>query len=126
MRHALHIIWRVVKPLGEVVLALLVLLLAVLIPTLAGSSGAVKDNLEGVVVAANATGPLTGDQSVIPKEVSCMKTYAANPANNYSNYLPAIGAPEHTDAIHSGTQPCATFTGSLAGDNQVFQYQSQT
>ncbi len=127
MRHALHAIWRVVKPFGAVVIALAVLLLAILIPTLSGSTSEVQDNLSGVAVEPlQTTGPLTGDLSAIPKEVSCMKEYAADPANNFSNYMPAIGAPEHTDAIHSGTNPCATFTGSLSGENEVFQYQSES
>lgn len=127
MRHALHAIWRFIKPFGEVVIAVAILVLAVLIPTLSGSTSAIEDNLSAVAVAPlETTGPLTGDQSAIPKEVACIKEYAADPANNFSNYMPAIGAPEHTDAIHSGTQPCATFTGSLGGNNQVFQYQSQS
>ena len=65
-----------------------------------------------------------GDPSAISTEVACIKNYAADPANNYSNYAPAIGSPEVTDAIHSGLQPCATFTGSLTGRNQVAQFLS--
>ncbi|MCX7245940.1 MAG: hypothetical protein NT054_09790 [Burkholderiales bacterium] len=53
-----------------------------------------------------------------------MKQYAADPTNNYVNYAPAIGAPEHTDSIHSGVQPCATFTGSFSGSNQADQMTS--
>lgn len=67
-------------------------------------------------------GPLTGDLSVIPQEVSCIQDYASDPNNSYRNYYPAIGSPEHTDAIHSGVQPCATFTGTLDGDNVVYQH----
>ena len=127
MRHALHIIWRVVKPLGEIVLALLVLLLAILIPTLSGSTGAVKNNLNGVALPVGATtGPITGDQSLFPSETSCIKKYAADPANNYVGYYPAIGAPEHTDNVRSGVQPCGDFTGSFGGSNQVYRYQSET
>ena len=127
MRRALHVIWRVVKPLGEVVLALLVLLLAILIPTLAGSAGSVQSNLNGVVVAATeTTGPLTGDQSVFDKETNCVESYAKDPANNYLGYYPAIGAPEHTDNVRSGVMPCATFTGAFSDQNQVFQYASES
>ncbi|MCE7526725.1 hypothetical protein, partial [Polynucleobacter sp. IMCC 30228] len=53
------------------------------------------------------------DPTIVAAEVGCMKQYAADPSNNYVNYAPAIGAPEHTDSIHSGVQPCATFTGSF-------------
>ena len=51
-----------------------------------------------------------------------MRAYAKDPANNFTNYAAAIGAPEVTDAIHSGLQPCATFTGRAKGANQVAQF----
>jgi hypothetical protein len=80
--------------------------------------------------AAGSTSPYVvtsaqrGDPSAIRHEVACIKAYAADPKNNYTNYAPAIGAPEVTDAIHSGLQPCATFTGTLTGRNQVAQFLS--
>ena len=127
MRRALHTVWRIVKPLGEVALALIVLLLAVLIPTLSGSTGAVKTNLNGVVLSAAATtGPLTGDQSLFGKETRCVESWAKDSANNYVGYWPAIGAPEHTDNVRSGLMPCASFTGDFNGANEVFQYKSET
>lgn len=127
MRGVLHSVWRVVKPLGEVVLALVVLLLAILIPTLSGSTGSVKTNLNGVVLSAAATtGPLTGDQSLFGKETRCVESWAKDSANNYVGYWPAIGAPEHTDNIRSGLMPCASFTGDFNGPNEVFQYKSET
>ena len=127
MRRFLHGLWRVVKPLGAVVIALLILLLAVLIPTLGGGTGSVRNNLNGVVADAGATtGPIPGDQSLFPQETSCIQKYAADPANNYVGYFPAIGAPEHTDNIRTGVQPCGHFTGSLTGPNQIFRYQSET
>lgn len=55
-----------------------------------------------------------------------MEKYPKDPSNNYMNYLPAIGAPEHTDAIHSGTNPCAQFTGAFDGPNTVRQATSKT
>ena len=61
---------------------------------------------------------------IVATEVACMKQYAATPTNNYVNYAAAIGAPEHTDSIHSGVQPCATFTGSFSGLNQAAQMTS--
>ena len=122
-----HKIWRVVKPFLEVLAAVVLLLVLILIPTLTGSTASVQDNLSAFAVAPlGSTGPLTGDLSVVQNEVSCMQQYVKDPANNYTNYPPVIGAPEHTDAIHSGVQPCATFTGSFSGKNQVYQYQSQT
>ena len=127
MRRALHVIWRVVKPLGAVVLAVLILLLAILIPTLSGGVGAVKNNLNSVVLPVSATsGPITGDQSLFTKETSCVQNWANDPANNYVGYYPAIGAPEHTDNVRSGLTPCAHFTGDVNGNNQIYRYQSET
>ena len=127
MRRFLHGLWRVIKPLGAVVLALLILLVAILVTTLGGSTGAVKNNLNGVVPpVASTTGPITGDQSLFPQETSCVQKYAADPAHNYAGYFPAIGAPEHTDNVRSGLMPCAHFTGNFSGNDQVFRYQSET
>ncbi len=71
-------------------------------------------------------GPLVGNQSAFAQEVACMKQAVKEPSNNMLNYWPAIGAPEHTDSIHSGVNPCATFTGSFNGSNQVFQHVSDS
>ncbi len=125
----LHKIWRILKPLIEVVVAVIVVLVLIIVPTLNQSVVTIKNNLNGFVVQAassSTTGPLTGDQSVMQTETACIKQYAANPVNNYVGYLPTIGAPEHTDNIRSGVNPCATFTGSFTGPNQVYQFNSQT
>jgi hypothetical protein len=42
------------------------------------------------------------------------------------HYFPAIGSPEHTDNVHSGVNPCATFTGSLTSKNDVDTFTSTT
>ena len=124
-----HKIWRVLKPLLEVVLAIVILAVLVVVPTLGGENLDVKNNLNGValsVSSAGTTGPLVGDQSLFDRETNCVEQWAKDPANNYLNYWPAIGAPEHTDNVRSGLMPCADFTGSYSGQNQVFQYISQT
>jgi hypothetical protein len=122
-----HKTWRVLKPILEVLVALVLLLVLVAVPMLTGSTASVQNTLSAYAVPPLATtGPLTGDQSAIPNEIQCMKQYVQHPTNNYTNYPPAIGAPEHTDAIHSGVQPCATFTGDSSGNNQVYQFQSET
>jgi len=129
MRRIMHDIWAVLKPVGEVLIAVVILAVLIVVSALKGGAPGVKSNLTGFVIAATSsatTGPLPGDQAVIPGEVSCIRSYAANPANNYVGYLPAIGAPEHTDNTKSGAYPCATFTGSYSGKNQVYQYRSQT
>ena len=71
-----------------------------------------------------STSGISVDPAIVAKEVGCMKQYAAVSTNNYVNYAAAIGAPEHTDSIHSGVQPCATFTGSFSGSNQATQWTS--
>jgi hypothetical protein len=127
MRRVLHDIWIVLKPALEVAAALIVLAVLIAIPLLKGATPQVTNSLSGFAESPLAnTGPLVGDQNAIPGEVSCMKKYAANPANNMVNYPPVIGAPEHTDSIHSGVYPCATWTGDSNGPNQVFEYQSTT
>ena len=127
MRRVLHDIWVVLKPVLEVVAALAVVAVLIALPLLKGATPQVTNTLSGFAESPLAnTGPLVGDQNAIPGEVSCMKSYAANPANNMVNYPPVIGAPEHTDSIHSGVYPCATWTGSSSGSNQVFSYKSET
>ncbi len=130
MRRVLHVIWRVVKPLGAAVIAVVILLVAILIPTLAGTTGSVRNNLNAVIPPVQATtGPIVGDQSLFDKESACVRRWASDPANNYVGYYPAIGAPEHTDNVRSGLTPCASFTGDVSGDNsknEVFRYQSET
>ena len=74
--------------------------------------------------SSSTSSRISVDPTIVATEVGCMKQYAADPTNNYVNYAPAIGAPEHTDSIHSGVQPCATFTGSFSGSNQAIQMTS--
>jgi hypothetical protein len=132
MRRVLHDIWVVLKPVSEVLLALVILVGLVVVPTLGGENVNVKNNLNGFVTSALGgtgganTGPLVGDQSLFDQETKCVKSWAQDPANNYVGYWPAIGAPEHADNVRSGLQPCADFTGDFNGQNQVFQYPSET
>ena len=79
---------------------------------------------EGSSSTSTTVKQISVDSTIVATEVGCMKQYAADPSNNYVNYAPAIGAPEHTDSIHSGVQPCATFTGSFSGSNQAIQMTS--
>ncbi len=94
------------------------------VPAMAQDASPAPSASPAASAAPADAGPLTGELSVIPQEISCITEYAANSANSYVNYLAAIGSPEHTDAIHSGVQPCATFTGDLSGDNVVYQHVS--
>ena len=79
-----------------------------------GSTMGAPAALEGVGAGSSALPSASvGIRSRIPREVSCMRAYVKDPSHHFTNYAPAIGAPEVTDAIHSGLQPCATFTGSV-------------
>ena len=132
MKRFLHATWKVLKPVSEAVLAVVILLALIAVPTLSGQSGAVKNNLNGFSVSSQGggapvtTGPLVGDQSLFGTETACVQQWAKDPANSYAGYYPAIGAPEHTDNVRSGLMPCAHFTGDFQGKNQVFQYKSET
>ena len=81
---------------------------------------------DGGGTTSAVTPRISVDPKIVAIEVECMKQYAAVSTNNYVNYAAAIGAPEHTDSIHSGVQPCATFTGSFNGSNQASQSKSES
>ena len=78
-----HKIWRVLKPILEAVLAIVILAVLVVVPTLSGTTGPAKDNLNGFNESSQGgvgnTGPLTGDQFAFDQETSCMKRLAADP-----------------------------------------------
>lgn len=71
-------------------------------------------------------GPLTGDQARFKQEQSCSAELVKNESDHRLNHWPAIGSAEHSDSLHTGMEPCATFTGSFDGANQVFQHASDT
>ncbi len=68
-------------------------------------------------IAAN--GPLPGDVSLYGKELACAEKLAT------PGYFSSINGAEIADAQRSGLYPCATFTGSFDGANQVFAWRSQ-
>lgn len=74
--------------------------------------------------SAQARG-ITGSKTLMTNEVFCINRYASS-TSNYLHYFPAIGSPEHTDNVHSGVNPCATFTGSLTKENSVETFTSTT
>jgi hypothetical protein len=65
-----------------------------------------------------ANGPLPGDVALIHKEEACAE------ALKTPGYYQSINAAELADSERSGTYPCATFTGSFDGPNQVYAWQS--
>jgi hypothetical protein len=126
IRKALHVTWRVVKPVGEVVLAVLVVLAVVLIPAKTGSSPGVQQNLSdptGRQVAnyqAAGGAPLPGDASLIPQEEACLAR-TANPG-----FFKTMAPGEGVNAQRSNSAPCASWTGNYTNpsDNQVLAYQA--
>jgi hypothetical protein len=62
-------------------------------------------------IAAN--GPIPGDVSLYAKEFACSQTLPT------PGYYSSLNAAEISDAHRSGLFPCATFTGSFDGPNQV-------
>ena len=69
-------------------------------------------------IAAN--GPIPGDVSLYKKELGI--------AHNLKTpgYYSTINGAEIADAERSGLFPCATFTGSFDGPNQVYAYRAET
>ncbi|MFJ3927704.1 hypothetical protein [Streptomyces sp. NPDC090022] len=121
-------IWPVVKRLGEVLLAVLVVLAVTLIPAKTGSTPGVEQSLSNAAgrqvknYQAAGGSPLTGDASVLAKEQDCIEK-TDNPGL-FKTMTPAEGI----DAARSNSSPCATFTGDFTnpGNNKVLAYQSPT
>ncbi len=67
-------------------------------------------------IAAN--GPLPGDVSLYAKEFACQQKIPT------PGYYSSLNAAEVADGERSGIYPCATFTGSFDGPNQVYAWRS--
>lgn len=67
-------------------------------------------------IAAN--GPIPGDVSLYAKELACQQAIST------PGYYSSLNGAEISDAQRSGVFPCATFTGSHDGPNQVFAWRS--
>ena len=82
----------------------------------------VKHRLAEVGLTANelaAKGPLPGDVGLYTKELTCAE-HLSTPG-----YYSSLNAAELADGHRSGLYPCATFTGSYDGPNQVFAWRSE-
>ena len=83
----------------------------------------VDRRLGNVGLTANeqaANGPLPGDTRLYAGELACSQ------ARPTPGYYSSLNAAENTDAERSGVFPCATFTGSFDGPNQVFAWRAAT
>jgi hypothetical protein len=68
-------------------------------------------------VAAN--GPLPGDVSLYFKELACQRKIPT------PGYYSSLNGAEISDSERSGVFPCASFTGSMNGPNQVYAWRSK-
>ncbi len=67
-----------------------------------------------------ANGPLPGDRGLYAAELACSQALPT------PGYYSSLNAAENADAERSGLFPCATFTGSFDGPNQVFAWRAAT
>jgi hypothetical protein len=65
-----------------------------------------------------AHGPLPGDVGLYTKELACQQKIRT------PGYYSSLNGAEISDAQRSGIFPCATFTGSFDGPNQVYAWRS--
>jgi len=66
-----------------------------------------------------AHGPLPGDVSLYAKELACQQKIPT------PGYYSSLNGAEISDAQRSGIFPCATFTGSMDGPNNVYAWKSE-
>jgi hypothetical protein len=81
----------------------------------------VKQQVAKVGLTSNevaAHGPLPGDVSLYAKELACQQKIPT------PGYYSSLNGAEIADAQRSGLFPCATFTGSFDGPNQVYAWRS--
>jgi hypothetical protein len=101
----------------------IVVLLAVAVYRLLGTTiGAkVEARVEKIGLTPNqvaANGPLPGDVTLYAKELACQQKIAT------PGYYQSLNGAEISDSERSGVFPCATFTGSMDGANQVYAWRS--
>lgn len=65
-----------------------------------------------------AKGPIPGYVSLYAKELKCSQKLKT------PGYYPSLNGAEISDSERSGVFPCATFTGSWDGPNQVYAYRA--
>lgn len=104
-------------------LLVLVVLLGYLAYRLAGPliEGKVEQHVQRIGQSPNeiaAAGPLPGDVTQYAKELACQRKIAT------PGYYASLNGAEISDSERSGVFPCATFTGSWDGPNQVYAWRS--
>jgi hypothetical protein len=103
-------------------LVVVVLLAVVVYRLLGGVIGAkVEQRVAEVGLTSNeiaAHGPLPGDVALYAKELACQRKIPT------PGYYSSLNGAEISDSRRSGLFPCATFTGSFDGPNQVYAWRS--
>ena len=80
------------------------------------ASAARADETPAGIVAAH--GPIPGDVTLYAKELACQQAIAT------PGYYSSLNGAELSDSQRSASFPCATFTGSHDGPNDVFAFRS--
>jgi hypothetical protein len=102
---------------------LILVVLAVVVYRLAGTiiGARIGEQVAKVGLTSNqvaAPGPLPGDVSLYAKELACRQNIAT------PGYYSSLNGAEISDSQRSGLFPCATFTGTFDGQNQLYAWKS--
>lgn len=104
-------------------IAIVVILAIIMYRLLGGVIGAkVGQKAANVGLTPNqvaAHGPLPGEVSLYAKELACQQQIPT------PGYYSSLNGAEISDSERSGLFPCATFSGSFDGQNQVYAWKSQ-
>ncbi len=109
----------ILKWAGLVVLVVLAVVVYRLGGTLIGAK--VEQQVAKIGLTPNqvtAHGPLPGDVSLYAKELACQQKLPT------PGYYSSLNGAEISNSERSGLFPCATFTGSFDGPNQVYAWKS--
>jgi hypothetical protein len=109
----------ILKLVGVVIVVVLAAAVYRLLGTVIGAKVEVQVPKVGLTpnqVAAH--GPLPGDVGLYLKERACQQKIPT------AGYYSSLNGAEIADAQRSGVFPCATFTGSMDGPNQVYAWRS--
>ena len=109
----------VLKLVGLAIVIVLAVVVYRLLGTLIGAK--VEQQVAKVGLTPNqiaAHGPLPGDVGLYAKELACQQKIPT------PGYYSSLNGAEISDAQRSGIFPCATFTGSMDGNNQVYAWRS--
>jgi len=110
---------RILKLVGIAIVVVLAVVVYRLLGTVIGPK--IEQQVAKVGLTPNqvvANGPLPGDVSLYAKELACQQTIPT------PGYYSSLNGAEISDSERSGLFPCATFTGSMDGPNQVYAWRS--